>query len=146
MSRIFLATTVAFALSAHSVMAQDATDTSKTISLELNRATASSEGGCQVIFFGKNGLDEDFKEVTWRLAVFGADGVFRNLLALPLGALSAGKRRVVQYNLPSACSDMSEIIVNDVASCVLDGAGDGNSDVCLSQLTVTSRIDIAFGL
>ena len=99
-----------------------------------------------MIFFGQNGLDKDFKEVTWRLAVFGADGVFRNLLALPLGALSAGKRRVVQYNLPSACTDISEIIVNDVASCVLDGAENDESNVCLSQLTVTSRIDIAFGL
>lgn len=143
MSRILFAATAALAMSTTSVLAQDA---SKTISLELNRATATTDGGCQVIFFGKNGLDQDFKEVTWRLAVFGADGVFRNLLALPLGALSSGKRRVVQYNLPSACTDMSEIIVNDVASCVLDGTEDSDSDVCLSQLTVTSRIDIAFGL
>ncbi len=143
MTRILLAASVVFALSSQGATAQD---TSKTISLELNRATPSAEGGCQVIFFGKNGLDQDFKEVTWRLAVFGADGVFRNLLALPLGALSAGKRRVVQYNLPSACTDMSEIIVNDVASCVIDGAKNDESDVCLSQLTVTSRIDIAFGL
>jgi hypothetical protein len=72
--------------------------------------------------------------------------VFRNLLALPLGSLSAGKRRVVQYNLPSACSDMSEIIVNDVASCILEDPDDGDNHICLSQLTVTSRIDIAFGL
>ncbi|KIC47758.1 hypothetical protein [Tateyamaria sp. ANG-S1] len=117
-----------------------------TISLELNRASASSEGGCQVVFFGQNGLDQDFEEVTWRLAVFGADGVFRNLLALPLGSLSAGKRRVVQYNLPSACSELSEIIVNDVASCKLAGAPDATSDVCLSQLTVTTRTEIGFGL
>ncbi|MEO0402594.1 MAG: hypothetical protein AAF214_09495 [Pseudomonadota bacterium] len=122
-----------------------AQDASPNISLELNRATASSDGGCQVIFFGKNGLDQDFEEVTWRLAVFGADGVFRNLLALPLGALSAGKRRVVQYNLPSACTELSEIIVNDVASCAIAGTAD-SSDVCLTQLTVTSRTDIAFGL
>ena len=143
MSRTLFAASVAIALSAQCATAQD---TSKTISLELNRATPSAEGGCQVIFFGQNGLDKDFKEVTWRLAVFGADGVFRNLLALPLGALSAGKRRVVQYNLPSACTDISEIIVNDVASCVLDGAENDESNVCLSQLTVTSRIDMAFGL
>ncbi|WP_299154021.1 hypothetical protein [uncultured Tateyamaria sp.] len=123
--------------------AQDATP---NISLELNRATASSDGGCQVIFFGKNGLDQDFEEVTWRLAVFGADGVFRNLLALPLGSLSAGKRRVVQYNLPSPCTDLSEIIVNDVASCAIAGGDADSSDVCLTQLTVTSRTDIAFGL
>ena len=90
--------------------------------------------------------DQDFEEVTWRLAVFGSDGVFRNLLALPLGSLSAGKRRVVQYNLPSNCAELSEIIVNDVASCVIAGGDADESDVCLSKLIVTSRTDIAFGL
>lgn len=117
------------------------------ISLELNRATTSSEGGCQVVFFGQNGLDQALDEVTWRLAVFDSEGVFRNLLALPLGSLSAGKRRVVQYNLPAPCSELSEIIVNDVAQCKIAGSSDGAAnDVCLSQLTVTSRADIAFGL
>lgn len=141
MNRTLTACSFALIFAGTSAIAQEATP---GISLELNRATPSSEGGCQLVFFGQNGLDEDFEEVTWRLAVFGSDGVFRNLLGLPLGALSAGKRRVVQYNLPTACTDLSEIIVNDVASCALAGAGD--SDACLTQLTVTSRTDIAFGL
>ncbi|WP_299287406.1 hypothetical protein [uncultured Tateyamaria sp.] len=143
MTRFLTAMAATLLISGAAAHAQDATP---NISLELNRATASSDGGCQVIFFGKNGLDQDFEEVTWRLAVFGADGVFRNLLALPLGSLSAGKRRVVQYNLPSACTDLSEIIVNDVASCAIAGGDTDSSDVCLTQLTVTSRTDIAFGL
>ena len=143
MNKFLSVAALVLGLPATVLVAQDA---NKTISLELNRATAAPDGGCQVIFFGKNGLDENFKEVTWRLAVFGADGVFRNLLALPLGSLSAGKRRVVQYNLPSACSDLSEIIVNDVASCILYSSEDEDNDICLSQLTVTSPIDIAFGL
>jgi len=143
MSRFLSTAILALILSATGLAAQDA---NKTISLELNKATTASDGGCQVIFFGKNGLDKNFKEVTWRLAVFGSDGVFRNLLALPLGSLSAGKRRIVQFNLPSACSDMSEIIVNDVASCIFEGSKTENNNICLSRLTVTSRIDIAFGL
>jgi len=143
LSRSLLAYSLALALSGTSVFAQDATP---EISLELNRATASAEGGCQLVFFGHNGLDQDFEEVTWRLAVFGSDGVFRNLLGLPLGALSAGKRRIVQYNLPTACADLSEIIVNDVATCALADDTAEESDACLSQLTVSSRTDIAFGL
>ncbi|MGJ8603735.1 MAG: hypothetical protein ACSHXH_06365 [Marivita sp.] len=122
-----------------------AQDSDPVIALELNRIAPTSEGGCQVTFFGQNGLDQDFQEVTWRLAVFDADGVFLNLLALPLGALSAGKRRIVQYNLPSACEAMSEIIVNDVSDCKMAGS-DEDSAACLSQLTVSSRTDIAFGL
>lgn len=143
MSRKNLAAAVAaIALCASHAFAQDAS--SGKISLELNRATASSEGGCQVVFFGQNGLDEALEDVTWRLAVFDAEGVFRNLLALPLGSLSAGKRRIVQYNLPSPCTELSEIIVNDVAQCKI--AGGDAADVCLTELTVTSRADIAFGL
>lgn len=141
MHRYLTAASLALALTVTAAQAQDA----GTISLELNRSGPTSDGGCQIIFFGQNGLEQDFGEVTWRLAVFGADGVFQNLLALPLGALNAGKRRVVQYNLPSPCSDISEIIVNDVSSCDIAGSSD-TSDVCLSQLTVSSRTDIAFGL
>lgn len=113
------------------------------ISLELNKINASPEGGCQVVFFGKNGLEADLDDVTWRLAVLDADGVFKNLLALPLGSLSAGKRRIVQYSLPSPCEELSEIIVNDVAVCEIGGA---ESDLCLSQLSVSSRTAIGFGL
>ncbi|MEM6896660.1 MAG: hypothetical protein AAF576_04735 [Pseudomonadota bacterium] len=121
-------------------------ETGGTITLELNRISDTDGGGCQVVFFGNNQLDTDFTDVTWRLAVFGTDGVFRNLLSLPLGALSAGKRRIVQFNLPSACAELSEIIVNDVAQCELkDGSGDSSS-VCLEQLEVSSRTAIAFGL
>lgn len=142
MRRTCLAAISALALGTTSVAAQDS---QPTISLELNRIAATAEGGCQVTFFGQNGLDQDFQDVTWRLAVFDADGVFLNLLALPLGALSAGKRRIVQYNLPSSCETMSEIIVNDVAECKMAGS-DEDSDACLSQLTVSSRTDIDFGL
>lgn len=146
MSRTLLACSLVLLMSGTALLAQDSDAAAPEISLELNRATPSSEGGCQLVFFGHNGLDQDFEEVTWRLAVFGSDGVFRNLLGLPLGALSAGKRRVVQYNLPTACDDLSEIIVNDVASCAMAGGDAADSDACLSKLTVTTRTDIAFGL
>lgn len=128
------------ALLASGAAAQDAAG----ISLELNRAVDTEGGNCQVAFFGQNGTDQDYSEMTWRLAVFGADGVFQNLLALPLGALSAGKRRIVQYNLPNACDSLSEIIVNEVGTCTLADGSD--SDACLTNLTVSSRAAIAFGL
>ncbi|MEL6915911.1 MAG: hypothetical protein AAFP13_15560 [Pseudomonadota bacterium] len=137
---------LALTLTGLAATAQDATGAADapTLALELNRATATAEGACQVIFFGQNGLDQDFAEVEWRLAVFDAEGVFKNLLALPLGALGPGKRRVVQYNLPFACAELSDIIVNEVSKCTL--ASGGESEACLTDLTVTSRTDIAFGL
>lgn len=138
--------TAAFAAFVTSASLVSAQDTSGNISLELNKATASSNNGCQVVFFVQNGLEQTLEDVTWRLAVFGGDGVFRNLLALPMGSLSPGKRRIVQYNLPDACTDLSEIIVNDVAQCKIAGNASDASDLCLTNLTVSSRADIAFGL
>lgn len=120
-----------------------AQDSSASISLELNNAISSAEGTCQVVFLGKNGLDVDISSVTWRLGVFDKEGSFKNLLALPLGALSAGKRRIVQFNLPSSCDELSEIILNDVAECEI---GNAASDLCMSELSVSSRADIKFGL
>lgn len=136
--RLFVA--AATALFATGATAQE---NNGNISLELNRINTSPEGGCQVVFFGKNGLDADLDEVTWRLAVLDAEGVFKNLLALPLGSLNAGKRRIVQYSLPSPCEELSEIIVNDVAACEIGGS---ESDLCLTQLSVSSRTAIGFGL
>lgn len=143
--RFMIAFMAAALITVTQAFAQEEADTkASSMTLELNRATASDDGGCQIIFFGKNESEEDFAEVAWRLAVFDADGVFKNLLSLPLGALSPGKRRVVQYNLPFACGELSEIIVNDTAKCTLvDGS---ESDACLKRITVLSRASIAFGL
>lgn len=116
---------------------------SDAISLELNRIKASSEGGCQVVFLGTNNLNAAIDNVTWRLAVLDRDKVFSTLLALPLGSLAAGKRRIVQFSLPDACDDISEIIVNDAAVCEIGGT---KSDQCVSKLNVGSRTEIAFGL
>ncbi|PJI84235.1 hypothetical protein BC777_3775 [Yoonia maricola] len=124
------------------VQAQD--DATAQITLELNRVADTAEGTCQVVFFGQNGLDRGLSAVTWRLAVFDADGVFNTLLSLPLGELDPGKRRILQFNLPAACSDISEIIVNDVAACLFEDGTE--ADVCLDDVVVSSRAEIAFGL
>ncbi|MBE1283398.1 MAG: hypothetical protein GJ676_08790 [Rhodobacteraceae bacterium] len=143
MSRSFSAAVLTLFMTATVGLAQDSQG---SMSLELNKATATTSGGCQLVFLGHNGMSEDFEEVTWRLAVFGADGVFRNLLALPLNALSPGKRRVVQFSLPYACEDLSDIIVNEVASCKIAGSEEDLGEACLTGLTVSSRTEIAFGL
>ncbi|MCH2164954.1 MAG: hypothetical protein MK098_09920 [Marinovum sp.] len=121
-----------------------AQDTSKLM-VELNRSTDAGEGVCQVIFVGRNDLGQPFNEITLRLAVFDAEGIFQNMLALPLGQLSADHRKIARFNLPSECAAISEIVVNDVAACILPG-GEDISGECLDKLEVSSRSDIAFGL
>lgn len=132
---------VAACLIGTSVYAQDNVG---ELTLELNRVGSTADGTCQVVFFGQNGLDRGLSAVTWRLAVFDADGIFNTLLSLPLGEMESGKRRILQYNLPSDCADISEIIVNDVAECTYDDGEE--ADVCLDDVVVSSRTSIAFGL
>jgi len=142
MFRTLSALCVTTVFGANSVFAQE---TSDTLFIELNRIGDVPDGVCQVVFFGRNDLQMAIDDVTLRLAVIDAEGVFQNLLALPLGKLPETKRRIVQYNLPTPCSGISEIIVNDVATCKLAGSTE-DSDVCLTRLTVSSRTDIAMGL
>ena len=113
------------------------------VSLELNRTSDGGDGTCQMVFLGQNGLGEDLDDITLRLALIDATGVFQNMLSLPFGKLGQGKRRFAQFNLPTPCDDISEIIVNDVASCKVAGE---DSDACLSTLTVSSRAAIGLGL
>lgn len=141
MFRVFAAFALSILCSTSAGFAQDESQ----LSIELNRIGATSEDVCQVVFVGRNGLDQALEEVTLRLAVFDGGGVFQNMLALPLGQLASNKRRIVQFNLPIACSNISEIVVNDLASCKLGETSD-DSDICQSKLAVSSRTDIAFGL
>lgn len=144
MSRnLFISALTACAIGAGGAFAQEEAG---KISLELNKATATEDGKCQVVFFAENGLDQVLDEISLRVAFFDAEGVFKNLLALSLGSLDVGKRRILLFNLPGDCAELSEIIVNDVAACKVAGSGGEDSDVCLSELNVTSRTDIAFGL
>lgn len=136
---ILAATTFALA---PPVLAQSSGESAGGMSLELNLAR-DTENGCQVVFRGKNGSSDALSDVEWRIAVFNADAIFEALLALPLGAMPAGKTRILQYNLPFACADLSEIVVNEVAKCTL--AAGGESDICLSA-DVSSRAEIGFGL
>lgn len=115
------------------------------LGIELNRSTATSDDVCQVVFVGRNGAPQDIEEVTLRLAVFDDAGIFRNMLSLPFGHLAGGTRRIVQFNLPTPCAAISEIVVDDVARCRIDGAEE-DSDVCRDGLAVSSRSEIAFGL
>ena len=143
MRRVIFAAALAAFSTTSALQAQEA---SGTIALELNKASPADDGGCQFAFFAANGLTDRFDDMTWRIALFDAEGGFMNLVALRFTDMIPGKRKILRFNLPQACSDLSEIIVNDVSACKVAGGGSDNSDACLSQLTVTSRADIAFGL
>lgn len=129
-----------FGLTTSPALAQDA-----RFSLELNNAAQTEAGGCRLTYVAANQSELGLTQTAYQVGVFDAAGVVRRILVLEFGALTAGKTRIVLFDLADqACTDISRIIVNTVAECTLD---DGQaSDFCLSGLVTSSRTDIQFGL
>lgn len=114
------------------------------LSLELNSAAEVEGGGCRLTYVATNGNDA-LGQVSYEVAVFNAEGIVSRILVLEFGALSVGKTKVVQFDLPDqGCGDIAKIVVNDVASCTLEDGSQG--DFCLTGLTTNSRAPIQFGL
>lgn len=127
------------------VSASFAEETDPKFSIQLNLSKEVNESTCQVVFRGENHLGADIDDITLRLAMFGTDGGFMNMLALPLGRMIDGKTRAVQFNLRSSCSSISEIIVNDASACQLSGGAENSTD-CIDKLEVSTLSSIAFGI
>ncbi|MCC5973142.1 MAG: hypothetical protein JJT81_03730 [Rubellimicrobium sp.] len=113
--------------------------------LELNNAAEISTGGCRLTYVATNGTGDSLAQIAYEVAVFDAVGIVSRLLVLEFGALTPGRTKVVQFDLADQpCADISRIIVNDVASCALEGGGSGTA--CMDRLATGSRAAIQFGM
>ena len=146
----------ALSLGAGAALAQDeAADTDaaagaaagapQEFSLELNNAAETTAGGCRLTYVATNNTGEELGQTAYEVAVFDGSGVVSRILVLEFGALTAGKTKVVQFDLgDQGCADISRIVVNDVAACTLADGGEG--DFCLDGLVTGSRSSIQFGI
>ena len=122
-----------------------AQDTSPRFTLELNKIEDTDTGECRVVFFAQNALGADLQEMTLRLVLVDATGTFLNMIALAYGGLIDTKRDFRPFVIPTACSDISEIVVNSVPVCQLAGSEE-QSDMCLTHMNASSRTAIALGI
>lgn len=126
-------------------LAQDAAPTG-TVMLELNGATDTEDGGCQLTVVTTNRLDRAIKRAAWQVAIFDKAGAVQSLPILDFGGLTTGKTKVALFQLPGrACGDIGRIVVNDVADCSAEDGSDLRSQ-CLTGLATQTRTDIDFGL
>lgn len=134
---------------ASSVMAQNTTEPQleiPKISLELNNASSTTDAGCQLTFVITNQSETDLSQIAYQVGVFDAQGIVRRILVMEFGVLTSGKTKIALFNLADQkCSDISRIIVNDVAQCTLAENSEA-ADFCLSGLSTKSRAEIDFGL
>jgi hypothetical protein len=112
--------------------------------LELN-TSADVEGACRLTFVATNNTGKSLTKADYEVAVFDASGAVSQILVLEFGELPLSKTRVVQFDLPQTkCEDLSRILVNTADACE---SGDGALDVCMKNLSASSRIpSMPFGL
>lgn len=111
--------------------------------LDLN-ALQPVAGACRVTFLATNNLGAALDKSTFELAIFGKDGAIARVVALDFKGLTAGKTKVVQFDLKDIdCASVSRVLVNDVTAC----AGTGiEPTACLADLRTSTATGINFGI
>ncbi|WP_146177365.1 hypothetical protein [Breoghania corrubedonensis] len=113
------------------------------ITLELNGASTVGSA-CQATLVARNGFDKALSDFGLDIVVFDAAGGVSDMSALSLGAMPAGKTRVLRFNIAKrACDKVSAVLVNDVRTCKGEGVDPAS---CLANLKTSSRIDIGLSL
>ncbi|MBQ2261490.1 MAG: hypothetical protein II336_08995 [Loktanella sp.] len=125
------------------MLAQDAP---AEFTLDLNGAAETDGGACRLTYVVVNSSEIDLSRAAYEVAIFDVQGVVQRLIALDFGALSAGRTKVLQFDLPQmSCGMISRIIINDGIACEPVGGAEDIS-LCMDALTATSRTAIQFGL
>ncbi|WP_319531780.1 hypothetical protein [uncultured Cohaesibacter sp.] len=127
-----------------SPMAQtNATDTSKSIAIQLNN-TVTNDGVCRLSFMVRNGLEVPLSDLGIEIVLLDKQGMAQDFMMLRASELTAGKRRILQFDLPGVgCGDLSEILINDVSDCKADGMTPAS---CLAALEPSSLTAVKLGL
>ena len=122
-------------------LAQDAAPAS--FDLELN-ALQPAEAGCRVTFLATNRLGGQLDRAAVELALFDTAGAIDRIVTLDFKDLSAGKTKVLQFELAGlACDGDGRLLVNNVS--VYEGTISA-ATACLDRLKTTTRLDVAFGV
>jgi len=141
MTKRLFAALVGLALLCPSAMAQEASTAS--FELELN-ALQPAEAGCRVTFLATNRLGGQLDRAAVELALFDTSGTIERIVTLDFKDLSAGKTKVLQFELAGLqCDGVGRLLVNDITAC--EGAISPTT-ICLDALKPSTRLGVAFGV
>lgn len=136
--RVFIA--MAVAILAAPVQAQQVTG---KISLELNQLQPTADGGCRLSIIATNGLERPMDKLGLEMVAFNKDGLVDQFLRLQFSRISAGKTKILQFDLAGkACDSLSRLHINDVMNCVPSSITDV---YCPDLLDLSNRTPIEFG-
>ncbi|WP_299470965.1 hypothetical protein [uncultured Roseibium sp.] len=113
------------------------------ISLELNHVQATQDGGCRLSIIATNGLERPINQLGLEIVAFNTEGLVDQFLRLDFSRISAGKTKVLQFDLAGkACDSLSRLHINDVLNCVPASVTDV---YCPDLLDLQNRTAIQFG-
>jgi len=137
--RLFI---TALACSAMAASAQ-AQDLNGKIALELNHVQPTQDGGCRLSIIATNGLERPMNQLGLEMVAFNKDGLVDQFLRLEFSRISAGKTKVLQFDLAGkACDSISRLHINDVRNCVPASVKDV---YCPDLLELSNKTPIQFG-
>jgi len=120
-----------------------AQDPTGKISLELNHVQPTQDGGCRLSVIATNGLERPINQLGLEIVAFNVDGLVDQFLRLDFSRISAGKTKVLQFDLAGkACDSLSRLHINDVLNCVPASVTDV---YCPDLLDLKNRTAIQFG-
>lgn len=137
----FVPTLFAFCLVATASVAQE----SKPLALDIElNALQPNEGGCRITFLATNNLGAALSKASVETALFDASGAIDRIVTLDFKDLSAGKTKVLQFQLAGlSCTGVGRVLVNDISAC--EGVGLA-ATACLDHLKTTARAAVPFGV
>ncbi|MHA7772614.1 hypothetical protein [Roseibium sp. M-1] len=123
--------------------ATHAQDVTGKVSLELNQLQPTADGGCRLSIIATNGLERSMDQLGLEMVAFNKDGLVDQFLRLKFSRISAGKTKVLQFDLAGkSCDSLSRLHINDVMNCVPPSITDV---YCPDLLDLGNRTPIEFG-
>lgn len=101
------------------------------------------DSGCRAVFVLNNGLEQPLDALALRVVAFDKEQHATLFLTLDVGALPAGKTRVVRFDLGSqmTCAGIGRLVLDDVTDCK---GGELDRAKCLASISLSSRAGAAF--
>ena len=95
-----------------------AQDGAGKLTVELNKFEEGDGGGCRAFFLFRNRTDMTLEGFEMSLAILNTNGVIDRLLTIDAAPLPAARTTLKLFEIPeTGCSDISEILLHELASC-----------------------------
>lgn len=107
--------------------------------LELNKLETAA-AACQAYFLIEEKAGKPLQSLKTALIIFGKDGGVARRLIAEMGPIRSKKTSVKIFAIDVPCTEISGVLLNDVASC----APEATPEACLDRLAVSSRLNTRF--